>query len=255
MFLFLSSKVLNQVYHKVYETVYHDLSSNLLSQNTFIISASLKNEVIRICADINGHTIVLGSTGTGKSLLIGYLLGARLEKIYHQTMGRWVLDYRDPIGLNPYPIIGHTKSQTKGYNVCQSYIDTAGFFDTGGCEENIRNARAIAESIETYSPKRIIVVLTSNDFSESRSAGFLSTIHKIQKIFSYPIDDKILSSILFVINDRDDAKRSYSNKTLYLIKPCITICKEERDNELRCHYKDEWKRGLGIEILIIKLTN
>ena len=191
----------------------------------------------RINAEVVGYTLVAGCSGKGKSILIGYQLGAEYEKRYHQAKHEWVLDYPAIGAFGNYPSIGHTVSETKGFAVYQQYVDTAGLFDTGGREKDICNSMAITSCIQNNPPKRLIFVLSPADFRDNRSRGLFEIIDRLKHILIDPTKPKIFSSILFIVNNKFNPTGDYLDveKILGWIQGSIQILAEERDKDLLTH--------------------
>ncbi len=143
------------------------------------------------------HTLVVGTTGRGKSTLIGYQLGLELQ-LEGDGLGKRYI-YKSPKG--DYPLIGNSNSKTKGFRVYQNYIDTGGLFDTSGIEEDICNAMAVCMGVKWHCPKRLILFLNLADFTVDRAKGLLDTIKLLQRIVRNPRAEQVSSSILFLVNE------------------------------------------------------
>ncbi|CAF24668.1 hypothetical protein [Candidatus Protochlamydia amoebophila] len=167
------------------------------------------------------YTLVIGRSGAGKSTLIGYLQGAKIiydkipitdspenfsaidkseieENLY--VPKKLVAVYKTKQGTL-YPEMGHDIAKTKAFAVYENYIDTAGIFDTGGPANDICNAEAIRMATKVYSPRKMIVLINSASF-EDRAYVFLEMIDRLKRVVRNPTDKSVMSSILFVVNDK-----------------------------------------------------
>lgn len=144
---------------------------------------------------ITPFTLVIGDSGAGKSLHIGYLLCADL-----QIREDGKLDYACP-NLN-LPVIGHeATAQTLGCQMYKRYMDCAGFLDNRGEEVDICNVMAISMMNQKFSPNRLIVVIPYTHLSGAKPP-LLKFIKELKKIINLN-DDKVLSSTMFIFSDPD----------------------------------------------------
>lgn len=145
-------------------------------------------------ANKSTYTAVMGLTGAGKSLLIGTLLGGRIEETDNCSY-RFV----NSTGLSLPEVSASRNSVSRGGSLYGTYIDTAGLFDTKGIEMNICNSMAIHLAFSSHTPKRLIIVISPSYF-DNRAMG-LREIFRMLKVCirSFP-DEDTLSSILFVLN-------------------------------------------------------
>jgi len=148
--------------------------------------------------------MVLGSTGVGKTTLIGHLLGHKLIRtVYEFDTGgsKDVVDYEFPSGGPP---IGHVLSETTGAKVYiqngTGYIDTAGLYDTSGQETDLCNARAVQLVGEKYHPNRILVVLNPAEIDARRGELFKDIFERLAKIVPGFTRNDVFNNILFYVN-------------------------------------------------------
>jgi len=143
-------------------------------------------------------TAVIGKTGAGKTLLVGYLSQKPLE--WTEVDGANVMDFVSSAkskGLE----VGHGASQTKGGRIFERYIDTAGLFDTQGETADICNSAAVNMLIKSFNTDRIIFVV-SKSFFDNRCTPLIALIKQIRRIISNPTRPEILSSLLFLVNEK-----------------------------------------------------
>lgn len=169
-------------------------------------------------------TLVLGPTGTGKSLLIGYLKGNPIEKkeveIGISKKIRSVLEYKSDTKGNR-PEIGHGSEQTRGAPVYDNYIDTGGFpfSSVKNIERRIWNAFALQLTIARYQPNRAIFMLS--DINTSPKGRFVEEIRTLCEIFDQSSEATFWGNTLFVINNKE------KNPELQEIKKKIELCSAE----------------------------
>ena len=102
-----------------------------------------------------GNIFVLGATGSGKSTLICYLNGAKMKwekvkKKYHHNIR----------SIGNFPEIGNQfNSCTDIPEAYGNYIDSAGFLDSKGPEQEIINIYATAKLFKRWSKAKIVVVV------------------------------------------------------------------------------------------------
>ncbi|MBS4168142.1 GTPase [Parachlamydia sp. AcF125] len=196
------------------------------------------------------YAMVIGNTGAGKSTFIGYLQGAKITfgKVTSETANTkrqvtmYAADYEDKENAGNYPKLGNFNSETKGAIAYGKYVDTAGFFDTAGSAEKLCNSVAIGMAASIYEPKRLIAVINSTAFEDTRAHGFLNLIKKIKRMVEEPVDENTLPSILFVVNDflknRRINHRSSQEEIEEEIARAIIGLEEDRDIILKRGGKD-----------------
>lgn len=219
----------------------------------------------------DSYCMVIGTTGTGKSTFIGYMLGREMEskRILDRGVQKRVIDYKDDIndGAN-YPVIGHSTSMTKGYGVyvgstqyrgyeaqgprnrkgVKGYIDTAGFSDHTGPETAICNAMAIKMATDGFCPNRMVVMLNSGAF-ENRATEFFELFGTVKKILKNPESKAAWPFILFLINDHmikidPDTEKPIDEKYIInKIRAARNILIDERDALIPQESKGMWGRA------------
>ena len=102
---------------------------------------------------------MLGLTGSGKSALIGYLLGADIQS-KKEGLG-WAMSHNQP---DKFPEIGNKyKSCTEMPNIFndgeECYLDLAGFVDTKGEIQEIINAYVNSKMFRRGNRTRILIVV------------------------------------------------------------------------------------------------
>jgi len=176
--------------------------------------------------------MVLGSTGVGKTTLIGHLLGHKMMRtVYHFTTGgsKNVVDYAEKSAEKPP--IGHLLSKTKGATLYikdgNGYIDTAGLYDTSGKETDLCNARAVQLVGATYHPNRILIVLNPDEITARRGQLFKEIFERLTKIVPDCTNPDIFNNILFYINPKVDFDKQVVMTVLNELKAqCIEELQE-----------------------------
>lgn len=169
------------------------------------------------------YTLVIGNTGVGKSTLIGYLLGAK----FIEEEGNFSLQLNYASKNDTFPTIGALASVTKGYQVFQRYIDTAGLLDTAGKEERIANEAAIYLATKIFLPSRLIFVLSPYLFVERGGIAILELLNRFDDILRNPEDPATFRSIGFTINNRIGSRKITKNKLIKSIVSARKILEEE----------------------------
>jgi hypothetical protein len=220
------------------EAMFSEESKQKLLENSlgdieldFIFDSMMKvfSENFKNTKDQTSDTMVLGKSGAGKSLLIGYLLGNKViepeTQLNHSRKLQFAKDEEH------CPIIGSGVSVTKGCRTFKKYIDTAGFLDTGGSSFDLCNAAAIHMTTQVCSPKNLILVISPNVFDE-RGQEFLGLIKNLQKFLYNANDKSVLSSILLLINDKKNPIKPTVNLIVNQINDAINILQTEQKNLL-----------------------
>lgn len=147
----------------------------------------------------NENVFVLGATGSGKSTLISTLMGAELkyEKVkfkYHISNGE----------KGKYPEIGNSfKSCTDIPGVYGNYIDSAGFLDSKGQEQEIINSYATAKLFQRGSKTKIVVVIEWASLQSSRGKTIVDVANRLLELF--PVDFKyLIHSIVLAVSKVDE---------------------------------------------------
>jgi hypothetical protein len=210
--------------------------------------------------------MVLGLTGTGKTLLINYLNG--IEFINIKDRGSKKLK---PInGTLPGGFkIGHSKSSETLYpavytppNADYSYIDNPGFQDTHGVEFEIAAAffrRQITDHIQSM---KFLVLLTGFDLTNEKGSKFRSTIKSFTNFLSIfreettPQNEKILKklgkSICIVVTkaefdeDDDDYNKTINNFKDHLKEVLSTDFKRDLISKSEKMVFDEAIQNVGM---------
>jgi len=210
-------------------------------------------------ATINNKDIVLllGPTGSGKSTLIHFLAGSKLEKVKKNG-----INHLQPVANELYPSIVNTittspfaKSETRsinsvsilykniGINQEGSLIlcDSPGLSDTDGIEADIVNGISIVKALhQAKSVKPIVIV--SEDSTANRMEGFLNladqlsvmvnnvsfNVKKFSFIFNKFPEEKKEDLAGRLINLREEISQRKSNlyseqAKLFLDEMCIKI--------------------------------
>ena len=153
---------------------------------------------------------MLGLTGSGKSSLINYLLGAKdLIKVVKKGTDYHMFN-EDQIH---YPKIGNEQvsctdipSRYAGKSGIQ-YIDPAGFMDTKGDIQEIVNAYANAKMFQKGIKTKIILTIDINTLRSGRGGNLPAIARRLLDLF--PKDFKVLmNSIMIVVtkvNPEDDS--------------------------------------------------
>jgi len=178
------------------------------------------------------YTLVIGKTGAGKSLLIGYLLGFPLGKkkieVGSRSRKKDVYDYRNEVEERfGRPKIGHGSSETKGALVYGNYIDASGLSDISGFEADVCNAVAMQMIVDRYQPQKVIIVFDSSFISTNRASGFFELIEVVNRIIDNASGKNVLGNILFVINDKNG--RVSVDDIMCNLEDAIESLKEERN--------------------------
>ena len=141
-----------------------------------------------------------------KACFIGYMLGQEIISTNIDIEGESQPVYAYANNNNNCPTIGHFGGMTKGGRAYKRYIDTAGLFDPSGDETDICNAAAIHMVTQTCSPRRLIIMVPSSIFFDGRGQGLMHQVTRLQKILYNATDKSVLSSILFLVNEKSTTK-------------------------------------------------
>lgn len=176
------------------------------------------------------YTEVIGKTGLGKSLLIGYMIGENIARV-KDNKGIVSLGYRTGEGnQRTRPTISAAlKSETVGAAIYQGYIDTAGLLDTQGWERDICNAVAISTITSEYSPKRLIVLIAPGIF-DGKAQEFINLIEMLKRCVRNLTEESVFSSLLFLVSDKKN--RCSRADIIEDIDNIVKLLKEERDKIL-----------------------
>lgn len=179
-----------------------------------------------------GYTIVVGDTGAGKSLLIGYLLGAKVKtekKDKESDEVHFIYENNDEV----LPRVSGGGSETLGCKTYERYIDTAGLDSTARKEEDICNAAAIHLVTKVCKPKRLILVIQPSDIIEKRNTALFKKVNLLQRIIKNFQNN--FSAILFVVNDINTPpvySEATANKLIVKFDNAITTLKKEQEKLL-----------------------
>ena len=121
------------------------------------------------------NIFVLGATGSGKSTLICYLNGAKMEwekvkKKYHHNIK----------SKGNFPAIGNKFNSCtdfpEGYG---KYIDSAGFLDSKGPAHEIINSYATAKLFKRGSKAKIVVVVEWANLQSSKGKTLVDVANRL----------------------------------------------------------------------------
>jgi len=196
--------------------LYETVGSSIENTEAFYRDKSYKNKTYKVA--------VIGTTGAGKSALIGSLLGYCLE--INQQQRNQQLSYSGVLedGFSVAeadelesrigkPELGEGEACTFGTRMYArentggklAFIDTGGFLDTRGVNWDICNLSSLKCAEALYA---IVVVISSSMILENHSSNFIALVLKLQRAFKNPHDG--WKSVLFAINDKQ--ARYYENK-------------------------------------------
>lgn len=149
--------------------------------------------------------LVVGHTEAGKSLSIGYLMGADVLKFDDPAWTKPRLDYPQKLrDMKKYPVVGHTRDSTTPYpQVYPAYkehtvfIDAPGYNSTKGLEDNICISMRIKQiANNAHQIKGVIVVIGYVAFLEEKGKIFKEILTTLSEIFSEY--ESLSDSVLFV---------------------------------------------------------
>lgn len=158
-------------------------------------------------------TVVLGTTGGGKSTLINYLVGSKIHVRWDQDQQEAILEIPKPIMKVCHGLDSCTFApefyEDKTQNLV--YLDCPGFLDSKGVVHEILNALSIQKAIKCASKVNFIVTVT--EAAISTRVGITELKSTIDSLESFAKDfEKFQDSILLVITKgkhstiRDDIK-------------------------------------------------
>lgn len=143
----------------------------------------------------NSNVLVIGKLKSGKSLLIGYLLGKKLKRDPNTLKYSYAEQQKDDA-----PIIGNTERQA-GTQVFGNFIEAEGLLDLDSSDETeLCNMVALDIVSKSKRPNRVLITLSAGVFNNG-ALEFIDIIRKLGKIIKDPFDKDSWQSIHFVIND------------------------------------------------------
>ena len=156
-----------------------------LSQTEAMISSSINDDIV----------LVVGNTGSGKSTLINYLQGRKLQKKHFNEID---IDQTDNVDVKS-PKIGHEYSAETEfpatYSVRQNYkvCDTAGYGDTRGDVHKI-SAYVALNLVVKYAKniKGIVVVVNYKAFDAGRATAIQDLLKTIRALVNGDARDSML---------------------------------------------------------------
>jgi len=144
--------------------------------------------------------IVLGSTGSGKTTLIEFLMGQKLEAIKVDNKLQCELrSESEKIGSD-------YTSKTLFPNYYEDdknsiiYWDLPGYLDTRGAEYDVVNSFLIHKIFESSTEVKMLLVIAESSLETDRGQAFLFPFEIISKMFENSENDKISNSATVVIS-------------------------------------------------------
>lgn len=160
-------------------------------------------------------TFVIGATGSGKSLLINYLLGHRIT-IDEDDCAK--IEANKDLREVPQVAACHGEnfvSKTRFPSVYQGYCDTPGFKDTEGRESSHALSMYLAKHL-AHSIRGFIIVIDINAILLTKGKEFVDQLRSITHFFGHEgINPTILQNLLFVVNTKSTV---YAHKNAVFIK-------------------------------------
>ena len=119
--------------------------------------------------------VICGNTGAGKSTVVNYVHGCRMEQIKLEFGENFMQVAKDSVVPELMPI-GHSNQSTTFIPGIESddnftYIDCPGFLDNRGAEMNIVNAVNIKQAIHAAKGIAVVVVLNYLSLMADRGKG------------------------------------------------------------------------------------
>lgn len=166
--------------------------------------------------DIKDKDVILlvGGTGAGKSTFLHFLSGAKLKRTvnYGGKIGMNHIEVVECVeGLESVTVSPFMKSETKGIravgikksdDVAVFVCDSAGLFDTKGCEVEIANGSLMARAMHSCRSVKLVLFITQPGLRLENLCDFLISLQKFVKHLG---DDRqegtrILDSVYYVLS-------------------------------------------------------
>lgn len=157
-------------------------------------------------ADNKTVIFFIGSTGSGKSTAISYLMGAQLTR--KKLGGKFVIDIQDDAQKSEYPKIGHTFESETFYpqiypiNDDMQLCDCPGFFDTKSENERIAVSVNFEAALRKAKEIKIAIIINGAELLAQKGKSMKELVSLLGKLFVNP--KLAASSALWMITRYED---------------------------------------------------
>ena len=154
-------------------------------------------------------TILLGSTGSGKSTLFNYLLGSKLEKVFEKGCFEKVIRTKE--NEIEYSEIGHkfdiSKTEKIKFFENENFklLDTQGLFDSRGIEYQINFSLLLENILKNCKGVKFIIPINYNNLKSAKANGVKKIFKFIKKLFVHKENiEKYKNSFLILITRENE---------------------------------------------------
>ncbi|MGE3920645.1 MAG: hypothetical protein AB7F64_06850, partial [Gammaproteobacteria bacterium] len=145
----------------------------------------------------------LGLKGAGKSILIDYLNGCKID--INDENG--YLDAIEPLFSEDFAIVGHDGAETLDPQNCNGFIDTPGFLDDRNETTRVGNVLTTHLALSKARLKGIVITIDANSLFTTRSELFEKLLFALNAYFKNPSELK--QSVLFVITQSERREKKH----------------------------------------------
>lgn len=179
---------------------------NPMSLESSILETQRKMEKFKVNQDAT-FIYLLGLTGSGKSTLINYLMGAKDKLKYEKRAGKYSI-FND--NETDYPKIGNAKTSCTDIPAAYAslrgdsmYVDASGFMDTKGDIQEILNGYFNAQMFKRGVKTKILLVVELSTLNDSGKGRVLCDIaSRLLELFPRDLAS-LKNSIAIVVSKAD----------------------------------------------------